>query len=758
MSLQSPTELTQQISCLRHYLTKLPLSLPYKTVPESCLASFCIDPEWEADVGKWGAVNRALEVRLGPQTGPGDTFILNERGPGIESLPDILSSYMPEFSESPLFQKWINDCCRAAEMAYKVAGQQVPPPVATQDTQDASKSLTSVLGKRKGAEKQAGGQKAKVQAIKNKVAKAETKILTDFTDTAFIDSDEEPDTRVGDLRHEVVVLTAAKSNAKLLKTQRDLTLSFDGGKTWKLKGVYTIHISTPERWVFLMDLNDASHVSHTANYIVEILQEIIAGVGAERFSGIVSDNTGNTRKAWQLIRMMFTHIFNMQDSCHEMNLALGQISELPEFKDVRTSLPYYVITLVISDMRAILAFMNKSTYTMEHFNDACKSLNITIGLAAIGDTRFATLTWTAISVRECLPAFRKIVAQLTSPYAKVIKCLKSSLSTASDVFVFWLGIIAQLHDLFIHNRAHLEMSTISDVRAITNQRYKGMIDDGSEDIYITAFFLDPYIKATEEHLSPSHPASIHSRYHPSGYHYHSPLLTRNEYGNLVDAKPDEICTRMQLRNPRLANLTPGAALNALKSELKAYAKKRNPFFWWVKMQQDDDAHILGALAIKLYSVVPNSMADERTMSMITWLNSACRSKQDVRTLQDYIKIRQWYRWDPQSTKKALTVSWHDMDETIRAPSWHTEQAQDSECGPDIPSSPISVDLLEDVPDYKDEHRDKFVVSDLVDLNVPFLKEILADEHPKVPCPRDKVRVEHASKASSSDGPLDWDKW
>ncbi|EED83931.1 predicted protein [Postia placenta Mad-698-R] len=114
------------------------------------------------------------------------------------------------------------------------------------------------------------------------------------------------------------------------------------------------------------------------------------------------------------------------------------------------------------------------------------------------------------------------------------------------------------------------------------------------------------------------------------------------------------------------------ALNALKSELKAYAKKRNSFLhvlhegmsmrsWWMKMQQDDDAHVLGVLAIKLYSVVPNSITDKRTMLTITWLNSARRSKQDVQTLQDYIKIRQWYHWDPQSTKKAPTVSWYVMD-------------------------------------------------------------------------------------------------
>ena len=41
------------------------------------------------------------------------------------------------------------------------------------------------------------------------------------------------------------------------------------------------------------------------------------------------------------------------------------------------------------------------------------------------------------------------------------------------------------------------------------------------------------------------------------------------------------------------------------------------------------------------------MTDERTQSTLTWLNSPHRCKQDIATLQDHIKIRQWHRynWD-----------------------------------------------------------------------------------------------------------------
>lgn len=47
---------------------------------------------------------------------------------------------------------------------------------------------------------------------------------------------------------------------------------------------------------------------------------------------------------------------------------------------------------------------------MEQLNLARQKLNIGRGLEAIGDTRFATIYWSAESIRCCLPAFRQIVA------------------------------------------------------------------------------------------------------------------------------------------------------------------------------------------------------------------------------------------------------------------------------------------------------------------------------------------------------------
>ena len=54
--------------------------------------------------------------------------------------------------------------------------------------------------------------------------------------------------------------------------------------------------------------------------------------------------------------------------------------------------------------------MNKSTYSMEHFNYQRKKMGISRGLETIGETRFGTLYWSGKSVLRGLPALKAIAA------------------------------------------------------------------------------------------------------------------------------------------------------------------------------------------------------------------------------------------------------------------------------------------------------------------------------------------------------------
>ena len=53
------------------------------------------------------------------------------------------------------------------------------------------------------------------------------------------------------------------------------------------------------------------------------------------------------------------------------------------------------------------------------------------------------------------------------------------------------------------------------------------------------------------------------------------------------------------------------------------------------------AEVIKMLAIKIYSICPDSMADEHTASTITWFNSAVRNRQEVSTLIDMVQVRQY---------------------------------------------------------------------------------------------------------------------
>ena len=81
---------------------------------------------------------------------------------------------------------------------------------------------------------------------------------------------------------------------------------------------------------------------------------------------------------------------------------------------------------------------------------------------------------------------------VTVPFAKAIKCLESTLSTAADVYKFWLAAISQLVSLFDGNQSGLLTSTVEAIREIVNHRFDGMFNvDVHGDLYFACLWLDP---------------------------------------------------------------------------------------------------------------------------------------------------------------------------------------------------------------------------------------------------------------------------
>ena len=68
----------KDVRTLQVYLHSLPKTLPLPQTSQYDFSTFAPDPEWMADVGEEGAVNRELEIRLGSRaSGP---VVLRECG------------------------------------------------------------------------------------------------------------------------------------------------------------------------------------------------------------------------------------------------------------------------------------------------------------------------------------------------------------------------------------------------------------------------------------------------------------------------------------------------------------------------------------------------------------------------------------------------------------------------------------------------------------------------------------------------------
>jgi hypothetical protein len=59
-----------------------------------------------------------------------------------------------------------------------------------------------------------------------------------------------------------------------LKTCRNLTITYDGGKIRRPKGFYSVHVTTADGDEYCLDMDDASGLSHTAKYILELLENV----------------------------------------------------------------------------------------------------------------------------------------------------------------------------------------------------------------------------------------------------------------------------------------------------------------------------------------------------------------------------------------------------------------------------------------------------------------------------------------------------
>ncbi|KAF8993376.1 hypothetical protein BDQ17DRAFT_1252989, partial [Cyathus striatus] len=182
---------------------------------------------------------------------------------------------------------------------------------------------------------------------------------------------------------------------------------------------------------------------------------------------VCSDDAGNTHKACQLIAQWNPQILNFADACHNLHNACKDICNIEAFKPVHVNLLNLYCLFSFNELdhkpTAGLACIHEFINVYyNHYRAACSELGITRGLQWIGETRFATIYWSADSVLRGIAGFKQIVCNsyefqcdlkqlhaVLQPLAHAIKCLEASQTNTGHVYVFWLAVVVQLQDIIV---------------------------------------------------------------------------------------------------------------------------------------------------------------------------------------------------------------------------------------------------------------------------------------------------------------------
>ena len=97
-------------------------------------------------------------------------------------------------------------------------------------------------------------------------------------------------------------------------------LAFDGQTSGTHRSIWNFIVTTPSRKEYLYQLTDLSEEKHTAEYLAEVIENVVNGIGADRISAIVSDNASNVRNARKIIQEKFPRIENIRCVAHAINL------------------------------------------------------------------------------------------------------------------------------------------------------------------------------------------------------------------------------------------------------------------------------------------------------------------------------------------------------------------------------------------------------------------------------------------------------
>ncbi|KAL7280348.1 hypothetical protein ACG7TL_005266 [Trametes sanguinea] len=454
---------------------------------------------------------------------------------------------------------------------------------------------------------------------------------------------------------------------ELQEVQRheNITVTFDGNNT-RRDSIYFVHATTPERKHYFIGGYVGTTERHTVAWVKSKVLQSINTIGISRTAAVCSDSTIVTLNTRSEISMDIPTILDLRDCCHHLHNIISDITKLPAFKEP------------IADMKQIVAHFSKSTFGRAKLQQEVDGEPRLHALQKVGKTRFGSHWTAAQSLLPALPRIRELVqnkeikfkhrriqslftgrfnqeytklelalVQYTAviePLIRSLWALESSSANAADVFLFFTACAASLRDLLATGP---DVTGISDEVArsvinIFNDRYDEFFFHN--DVYFAAFALDP----PEPSITVPRQGTNMTLPHPRAYDRMKEFVREalKAMYKRHDDHPEEHLDRI------LVELGRNRASIELKQQLESYWLGLYPFdapigtrstlAYWTDLKSHPNARILAIVCIKIFSILVNSMPDERTGSKFTWFNSALRGSQHAQTLVDMVQIGQFY--------------------------------------------------------------------------------------------------------------------
>ncbi|KAJ3742612.1 hypothetical protein DFH05DRAFT_1572002 [Lentinula detonsa] len=448
-----------------------------------------------------------------------------------------------------------------------------------------------------------------------------------------------------------------------LQEADNLSLSFDGGTSRGREAFWTFHASIPEKSrAYLVEAKEATGDSHTAEWIKALAIAIIIRIGIKKFCGICISN---------------------------------RVKSQPHPKYDRT----------LKTVRGTVAFFHKSHLGIKQLTDELKTTGETRALEAI--------------VWRCISAIKKVVAlgdvkfepggklsrqtqdfafknsqllALGLPIAKAVHCLESNDANANDVYLLVHAVMLEIEEVVRDLDNDFPLDIQAEVIALLNQRYAQLFDPTSpgniaSKAFLAAAYLNPnniqhdaYVFRWEDIRHPE--ADFEGIDHPTVFKEvtrelckiakneikHGKKSEFTQYNGRAKEFKDQLLTEFRLKQISMQYYDGGKFL---------WAARLHKFYQYVSLI------CLTLLAIKLYSLRVNSMAEERTVSHFTWLTPPERSRMKVTTMTAIIQVGQFYQCEKKTRNDSIHY-WHVKNKFIGSTS-HPKTNQESDEWLDEPS-------------------------------------------------------------------------